>query len=246
MILRLAHQNPLRGHRRVQGELAPLGITVPAATVQSALRRGKAPPVSQRARDAWASFLQAEATVPLACDFFHVDTAFCRRLYVLFVMEVATRRVHILGVPAHPNRDGVQQIRNLMMDLNDRVDRGPFFLRDRDGKFSNAFDAVLTAGCRHLASCRTSPAGGPTAFRSGTGRTALHSRRPRLQRPRHPGDRCRAAQAMYGVVAHDVVAALGFVHSGHELSFCWTSLTSARPTSASRSARRSGDGGPGT
>ncbi len=159
LVLRLARENPLWGHRRVQGELARLGITVSAATVRAVLRQGNVPPAPQRARDTWASFLRAQASGLLTCDFFHVDTVFCRRLYVLFVMEVATRRVHVLGITAHPNRDWVtQQVRNLMMDLKDRVDRFRFFLRDRDGKFSDAFDAVLTgAGMQVLLSPPRSP-----------------------------------------------------------------------------------------
>jgi putative transposase len=88
-----------------------------------------------------------------------VNAVFGQRLYVLFVMEIATRRVHILGVTASPNRDWTtQQIRNLPIDLEDRLDRFRFLLRDRGGKFSDVFDAHLAgAGLQVLLSPPRSP-----------------------------------------------------------------------------------------
>jgi putative transposase len=128
----------------VHGELAGLGYQIGASTVWKILDAAGINPSPRRSGPTWTEFLQTQAHGILACDLFHVDTLALTRLYAFFVVEHATRQVHILGVTAHPTGDWLtQQARNLAMDLEDARRRCRFLIRDRDAKFTPMLDAVL-------------------------------------------------------------------------------------------------------
>ena len=132
------HRAP--GRLTIQGELVGLGYRVAASTVWKVLHRAGVDPAPRRSGPTWRQFLTGQAHAVLACDLFTVDTVFLKRIYVLFFLEVASRRVHVVGVTAHPTGAWVtQQARNLLMDVGERADR-LWFLRDRDSKFTAAFD----------------------------------------------------------------------------------------------------------
>jgi transposase len=114
LVLRLASENPTWGYRRIHGELAGLGLQIAPSTVWSLLKRAGIDPAPRRSGPTWRQFLTAQAHSILATDFFCVDTVLLHRLYVLFVVEHATRRVHLLGITANlTGAWAAQQARNL-------------------------------------------------------------------------------------------------------------------------------------
>jgi transposase InsO family protein len=161
LVIRMAAENPTWEHRRVQGELVRLGHRIAASTVWQILHDAGIDPAPRRSGPTWRQFLTAQAQALLAVDFVHVDTVLLRRIYALIIVEHGSRRAHLAGVTAHPTGAWTTQAaRNLMMDLGDRVATLSFLLRDRDSRFTTAFDAVFTAeGIRIL----TSPPGAPRA-----------------------------------------------------------------------------------
>ena len=144
--MRLARENPRWGYLRIVGELKKLGVAVSKTTVAAVLRRHRLPPAPRRSGPTWSQFLKAQAKGLLATDFFTVEAATLRRYYVLFVIEIERRVVHLLGVTANPDGPWVDQVaRNFASELDDAGRRFRFLIRDRDAKFSSSFDAVLAS-----------------------------------------------------------------------------------------------------
>ena len=142
LVLRLARENPRWGYLRIQGELKKLGLSISATAVCSLLRRYGFQPAPRRDGPSWKEFLAQQAAGIVACDFFCAETVWLKTLYVLFFIELSTRRVHLAGVTAHPASAWVtQQARNLAVE--DRLNRAQFLIRDRDAKYSGPFDEVF-------------------------------------------------------------------------------------------------------
>jgi putative transposase len=159
LVVRLAKENPLWGHRRIHGELAKLGVTVAPSTVWEILRAAGIDPAPRRSGPTWRQFLTAQAAGILAVDFLHVDTVLLKRMYVLVFIEHGTRRMHLGGVTAHPTGEWtVQQARNLALTLGERFENNKFLVRDRGLNFTASFDAVFqAAGTRIVRSAVQAP-----------------------------------------------------------------------------------------
>jgi hypothetical protein len=126
-----------------QHPLLRLGVRVSASSIRRVLRAHGLDPAPRCIQTSWRSFLRQQATGIVACDFFTVDTVFLRRVYVLFFVELASRRLHLAGVTTHPTGWwAAQQARNIAAVLNDEATAFKFLTRDRDAKFTRAFDDV--------------------------------------------------------------------------------------------------------
>ncbi|MGH2674329.1 MAG: integrase core domain-containing protein [Actinomycetota bacterium] len=144
IVLQLARENPRWGYVRIQGELRKLGIHMGATTIRRLLRAGGVGPAPRRRGPTWSEFLRAQAEGILATDFFTVETLRLKTLYVLFFIELSTRRVHVAGVTAHPDSAWVtQQARNQAIGAADGMEPARFLIHDRDAKYSGPFDEVF-------------------------------------------------------------------------------------------------------
>jgi putative transposase len=145
LVVRLARENPRWGHRRIQGELRKLGLRVSATTIRAILRRARIDPAPRRSGPTWRQFIRVQAKGIVACDFFTVETAWLRTLYVFFAIELGSRRVLWARSTSNPASGWVaQQARNLLLELPDGA-CPRFLIRDRDAKFAGAFDEVFRA-----------------------------------------------------------------------------------------------------
>ena len=144
LVVRFARDNPRWGYLRIVGELKGLGFAVSATIVRTWLRQAGLGPVGTRGGTTWRAFVRAHRHSMLAADFFAVETIWLQRLYVLFFIELSSRRVHLAGCTSNPTAPWVtQQARQLTWTLAERPERFRFLIRDRDQKFTNSFDEVF-------------------------------------------------------------------------------------------------------
>jgi putative transposase len=142
LVVRLARENPPWGYQRIAGELLKLGVRLSPSTVRRLLASAGLQPAPRRGETSWPAFLHRQAASLLACDFFTVETVALRRLYVLFFIELGSRRVHLAGCTTNPSGAWVvQQARNL--SFTGLLERMRFLIHDHDSKFTAAFDEIF-------------------------------------------------------------------------------------------------------
>jgi putative transposase len=191
LILRLAEENPHWGYKRIVGELKGLGIPVSATSVRKVLLEAGLQPAPQRTHSSWRAFLRAQASSMLACDFLTVETIFLQRIYVLFFISLATRRIEYVACTSNPDGGWVaQQARNLIMRFGDEQPFR-FLVHDRDTKFSHAFAEVFrTEGIRVIRTPVQAP--NANAYAERWVRTLRADCLDRILYPRPPPSRARA------------------------------------------------------
>jgi putative transposase len=168
----MARENPRWGFMRIKGECRKVGVSVAATTVKKVLRAAGLEPAPRRDGPSWSEFLGSQAEAVWACDFFTVETALLRTLYVLFFIEVGSRRLHVTTSTCNPSGEFVaQQARNLVMD--GALEGVAFLIRDRDSKYTGAFDEVFTSeGARVIKAPVRAPKA--NAFAERLARTVRH------------------------------------------------------------------------
>jgi len=152
LILRLAKESPSWGYGMIEGELLKLGFIVPRTTIQNKLRKHNIQPASVRGGSIrWRHLMSHYKDQILAIDFFTVETITLKTLYVLFFIELGSRRVHISGVTPNPNQLWTtQQARNLLWEIDCSDPAFRFLIHDNDKKFSSMFDTVFLSEGFHV------------------------------------------------------------------------------------------------
>jgi putative transposase len=144
LVVRLARENPQWGYLRIVGELKGLGVVLSATTVRTWLRAAGLGPAGTRGGMTWREFVRTHRHSLLAVDFLTVETRWLERLYVLFFIELGSRRVHVAGCTPNPSASWVtQQARHLTWTLAERPESFRFLIRDRDQTFTASFDEVF-------------------------------------------------------------------------------------------------------
>jgi len=148
LLLRLARENPTWGYGKLEGELGKLGYDIGRSTIRDVLKRRRVPPAPERRRRgrSWRTFLAHYKAEVVACDFFTLETAWLKTLYIIFFIEIGSRRVHLAACTANPTSAWVtQQARNMSWKIQDGDVPIRFLIHDRDTKFTTTFDTVFTS-----------------------------------------------------------------------------------------------------